>query len=74
MGRLIVRDVIGPEDKEQPVLLWVNHQDGKNYCTPNDDFVKKQEYVDMVQTKLKGHPTLMEKHLNELSTLGLIVL
>lgn len=29
-GRLLIRDVVGPEDKEQEVYLWLNDQDGRN--------------------------------------------
>lgn len=29
-GRLIIRDVVGPADKEQEVLLWLNDADGSN--------------------------------------------
>lgn len=27
-GRIIIRDVVGPEDKDRPVLLWCNDSDG----------------------------------------------
>lgn len=29
-GRLIIRDVVGPAEKEQEVLLWLNDEDGTN--------------------------------------------
>lgn len=29
-GRLIIRDVVGPEDREQEILLWCNADDGRN--------------------------------------------
>lgn len=29
-GRLVIRDVVGPEQKEQEVYLWCNDQDGSN--------------------------------------------
>lgn len=29
-GRLLIRDVVGPEDKEQEVYLWLNDEDGRN--------------------------------------------
>lgn len=29
-GRLIIRDVVGPAEKDQEVLLWLNDQDGSN--------------------------------------------
>lgn len=35
-GRLIIRDVVGPEDKETEIHLWLNHDDGVN-----DDVYKK---------------------------------
>jgi len=28
-GRIIIRDVVGPEDKNKKVYLWVNNKDGK---------------------------------------------
>lgn len=29
-GRLLIRDVVGPEDGDREVLLWLNHEDGAN--------------------------------------------
>lgn len=29
-GRLIIRDVVGPEQKDRPVYLWLNDADGSN--------------------------------------------
>lgn len=29
-GRLVIRDVVGPEDKEREVYLWLNREDGAN--------------------------------------------
>lgn len=29
-GRLIIRDVVGPEDKDREVWLWANSEDGEN--------------------------------------------
>ncbi|HWA24757.1 MAG TPA: methyltransferase [Lacunisphaera sp.] len=33
-GRLIVRDVVGPEDGANPVILWCNPDDGE-FCPPS---------------------------------------
>ncbi|MBI1970023.1 methyltransferase domain-containing protein [Candidatus Woesearchaeota archaeon] len=51
-GRLVIRDVVGPENKEQEVYLWLNDQDGTN-----DDIFKVYE-----------DPRSLEEHLNRLST------
>jgi len=70
-GRFIVRDVIGPEDKDKIVLMWINHKDGVNNWLPGDDQKKMEEYETMVQTQLKGHPTQLQQHLHQLSTFAL---
>jgi hypothetical protein len=51
---LLIRDVVGPEDKEQEVYLWLNEEDGRN----EDVFA---EFDDS-----KG----LMGHLNGLSTYG----
>jgi len=51
-GRLIVRDVVGPENKNQRVHLWCNEKDGLN-----KNVLKKF-----------STPKQLEKHLNKLST------
>ncbi|KAG2392518.1 hypothetical protein C9374_011243 [Naegleria lovaniensis] len=70
-GRLIVRDVIGPEEKDKTVLLWLNHKDGKNYWLPSDPQQQRLEYEHKVQTTVKGHTGAMLQLLNELSTFAL---
>nr|CAG4718645.1 unnamed protein product [Naegleria fowleri] len=70
-GRLIVRDVIGPEEKQKTVLLWLNHKEGKNHWLPSDPQNKKEEYEHIVQTTVKGHTSAMLQLLNELSTFAL---
>jgi trans-aconitate methyltransferase len=53
-GRLIIRDVTGPEDKEREVYLWLNDADGANeaFFAEFDD------------------PKLLQAHLAGLSTYG----
>jgi hypothetical protein len=53
-GRLIIRDVVGPEDKYREVYLWLNDQDGRN---------------DNIFAQFDNRQTLMA-HLNTLSTFG----
>lgn len=54
-GRLVVRDVVGPENKEQEVYLWCNPDDGSNedvYAT----FEKPQDlksHLDSLSTKAR---------------------
>jgi SAM-dependent methyltransferase len=51
-GRLLLRDVVGPEDGERPVLLWCNPQDGR----------------DLSDGELAQHQAREPKWLQELST------
>jgi 2-polyprenyl-3-methyl-5-hydroxy-6-metoxy-1,4-benzoquinol methylase len=53
-GRLLIRDVVGPENKEQEVYLWLNDQDGRN---------------DNIFAQFNDRKALMA-HLNSLSTYG----
>ncbi len=53
-GRLIIRDVVGPANKEQEVYLWLNEEDGRN---------------DNIFAQFDDRKALMT-HLNELSTYG----
>lgn len=51
-GRLIIRDVVGPENKTQELLLWLNRDDGENddvfqTFTDSDDL---QAYLDGLST------------------------
>lgn len=51
-GRLVIRDVVGPDDMGRPVLMWLNDADGSN----GDPL---EEIVD---------PAALRKHLDGLST------
>jgi hypothetical protein len=51
-GRLLIRDVVGPENKEQEVYMWLNEQDGRN----EDIFAQFERREELVA------------HLNGLST------
>lgn len=51
-GRLIIRDVVAPNGKEQEVYLWLNHQNGQN----------NQIFAEF------SHPNDLENHLTKLST------
>lgn len=51
-GRLIIRDVVGPEEKEQLVWMWLNDEDGSNE-QPLQEFDSGRE---------------LANHLNNLST------
>ena len=51
-GRLVIRDVVGPEGGEQMVLLWCSDADGK----------------DLSSGELSGHPGRKKEWLQELST------
>ncbi len=53
-GRLLIRDVVGPENKEQEVYLWLNDQNGRN---------------DNIFAQFDDRQNLMV-HLNSLSTYG----
>jgi hypothetical protein len=51
-GRLLIRDVVGPEEKEQEVYLWLNDQDGNN----DNVFASFNEPADLA-THLSGLST-----------------
>lgn len=51
-GRLIIRDVVAPDHKDQQLYLWLNHQNGQN----------NQIFTEFT------HPNDLEKHLATLST------
>lgn len=51
-GRLLIRDVVGPEETERPVLLWCADTDGRNLST----------------TELAAHPGREADWLHGLST------
>lgn len=53
-GRLVVRDVVGPENKEVEVHLWLNDQDGSN-----------EQPLKSCDTS-----AALREHLNDLSTYG----
>jgi hypothetical protein len=42
-GRIIIRDVIGPEDADRPVWLWLNTADGADVASPFSDFSSSSE-------------------------------
>ncbi len=53
-GRLLIRDVVGPEQGEREVYLWLNHEDGRN-----EDIFRRCE-----------SPEGLASHLDGLSTYG----
>ncbi|MCB8987343.1 MAG: methyltransferase domain-containing protein [Ardenticatenaceae bacterium] len=53
-GRLLIRDVVGPEQGEREVYLWLNHEDGSNEDVFHD----------------LNSPGLLAEHLERLSTYG----
>jgi SAM-dependent methyltransferase len=52
VGRLVIRDVVGPDDGEREVLLWCSDADGQNFST----------------TELARHKDRSAAWLNKLST------
>ncbi len=51
-GVWINRDVVGPENKEQKVYLWLNDEDGENNPEPRQfkDKIEKKVYLDSLST------------------------
>lgn len=52
-GRLIIRDVVGPEDGEQEVLLWCNANDGKSDGPENGN--RSQAFLESLSTLGRFH-------------------
>ena len=51
-GRLIIRDVVGPEAGEQTVYLWLEHRDGRN-----DDIFREAQTREALAAHLAGLST-----------------
>ncbi|MEK6846320.1 MAG: methyltransferase domain-containing protein [Nanoarchaeota archaeon] len=55
-GRILIRDVVGPEDKQQEVYMWCNEQDGSN-----EDVFKECSGEELV-SHLRGLSTYSRFH------------
>jgi hypothetical protein len=54
-GRLVVRDVVGPENGEQSVLLWCSEEDGENPSDPAAERSRDQEWIRRLSTRARFH-------------------
>lgn len=56
-GRLIIRDVVGPEDGDTEVLLWCSDTDGKNLepAQLKAQATRSHEWLDSLSTRTRFH-------------------
>lgn len=54
-GRLVIRDVTGPFDKDKPVLLWANDKDGTNQnpLAPCGSSKELKKHLDSLSTRAR---------------------